>query len=52
MKPPEIEDEGILARSPFLPQGSDFIRKGLQDNGISVSELIDEPWLEDVRIRG
>ena len=52
MKPPEIEDEGILARYPFLPQGSDFIRKVLQDNGISVSELIDEPWLEDVRIRG
>ena len=52
INPPEIADEGILARYPFLPQSSGFMRKILQDNGISVIEIIDEPWLEDVRIRG
>jgi DNA primase large subunit len=49
---PDIADEGLLARYPFLPQGRELIRKTLQDNGISVIELIDAPWLEDVRIRG
>lgn len=49
---PEIGDESLLARYPFLPQGSELIRKMLEENSISVGDLIEAPWLEDVRVRG
>ena len=52
LKPPLIEDQGLLARYPFLPQGNEFIRRMLEENGVSVEDLIEAPWLEDVRIRG
>ena len=52
LKAPLIEDEGLLARYPFLPQGRVFIRKMLEKNGITVDDLIEAPWLEDVRIKG
>lgn len=52
LRPPPIEDEGLLARYPFLPQGNEFIRKMLEENGVSVDDLIEAPWLEDVRVRG
>lgn len=49
---PDIDDEGLLARYPFLPQGRTYIRKMLDENSISLDDLIDAPWLEDVRVRG
>jgi len=49
---PEIDDEGLLARYPFLPQGASFIRSLLEENDITVENLIDAPWLEDIRVRG
>ncbi|MDP6662065.1 MAG: hypothetical protein QF760_02025 [Candidatus Thalassarchaeaceae archaeon] len=49
---PLIDDDEMLARYPFLPQGSEFIKRILEEGGISIEELIDAPWLEDVRIRG
>ena len=49
---PEIDDEGLLARYPFLPQGAPFIRSLLEENDITVENLIDAPWLEDIRVRG
>ena len=52
LTPPAIEDESVLARYPFLPQSREFIRKQLNENGISVEGLIEEPWLEDIRRRG
>ncbi|HJL64031.1 MAG TPA: hypothetical protein QGF70_00455, partial [Candidatus Thalassarchaeaceae archaeon] len=52
LMPPVIEDEAVLARYPFLPQSSEFIRNQLSSNGIDVQGLIEEPWLEDVRKRG
>ena len=52
LMPPVIEDEAVLARYPFLPQSSEFIRNQLSGNGIDVQGLIEEPWLEDVRKRG
>tara|TARA_B100001250_G_scaffold359022_1_gene335682 strand:- start:1965 stop:3128 length:1164 start_codon:yes stop_codon:yes gene_type:complete len=52
IRAPEINDDGLLARYPFLPQSSELIRKMLEENGISVGDLIDAPWLEDVRVRG
>tara|TARA_Y100001970_G_scaffold59553_2_gene75805 strand:+ start:19765 stop:20958 length:1194 start_codon:yes stop_codon:yes gene_type:complete len=52
LTPPLIEDEGVLARYPFLPQSRDFIRMQLGKNNIDVQGLIEEPWLEDVRKRG
>ena len=52
LTPPVIEDEGVLARYPFLPQSHDFIRMQLGRNNIDVQGLIEEPWLQDVRKRG
>mgnify|MGYP001160881975 FL=1 len=52
LKVPEIEDSGLLARYPFLPQGGAYIKGLLEENGISVEDLIEAPWLEDVRVRG
>ena len=52
IRAPEIDDGGLLARYPFLPQGRSFIRKMLEENGITVEDLIEAPWLEDVRVRG
>ncbi len=49
---PAIEDEGLLARYPFLPQGRKYIREMLEKNGITVEDLIEASWLEDVRIKG
>ena len=49
---PPVEDEVLLARYPFLPQGREHMRGVLESNGISVEDLIDAPWLEDVRGRG
>ena len=49
---PPVEDEILLARYPFLPQGREHMRGVLESNGISVEDLIDAPWLEDVRSRG
>ena len=49
---PVIDDDGLLARYPFLPQGSAYIRSILDENGITVEDLVDAPWLEDVRVRG
>ena len=52
MTSPKISDEGLLARYPFLPQGRVFIKKMLEENRISVEDLIEAPWLEDVRVKG
>jgi len=52
MTMPRIEDEGLLSRYPFLPQGKEHLKHVLESNGITVEELIDAPWLEDVRARG
>lgn len=49
---PDIEDEVLLARYPFLPQGREHMRQVLESNGITVEDLIEAPWLEDVRTRG
>ena len=43
---PPVEDEVLLARYPFLPQGREHMRSVLEKNGISVEGLIDEPWLD------
>jgi len=49
---PDIDDEVLLARYPFLPQGREHRLQVLQSNGISVEDLIEAPWLEDARTRG
>ncbi|MGY8645386.1 MAG: hypothetical protein ACKVIE_04720 [Candidatus Poseidoniales archaeon] len=49
---PSIENESIMARYPFLPQGSVFLKFVLEKNGITVEDLIEAPWLEEVRARG
>jgi DNA primase large subunit len=49
---PSIEDEAIMARYPFLPQGSIFLKLVLEKNGITVEDLIEAHWLEEVRSRG
>ena len=45
---PSIENDALMARYPFLPQGSDFLKVVLEKNGITVNDLIEEPWLEEV----
>ena len=49
---PEIGDESILARYGFLPQSKEYIKKLLEENDITIEQLIDAPWLEDIRARG
>ena len=52
LKAQEIDDQELLARYPFLPQGRLYLKGMLEENGIKVEDLIDAPWLEDVRISG
>ena len=40
---PEIEDEGLLARYPFLPQSESFLKELLEENNITIEDLIDAP---------
>ena len=42
----------LLARYPFLPQGREHMRQVLESNSVTIEDLIDAPWLEDVRTRG
>jgi DNA primase large subunit len=49
---PSIENEAIMARYPFLPQGRIFLKLVLEKNGITVEDLIEAHWLEEVRSRG
>jgi len=49
---PVIENEMLLARYPFLPQGRDHMRQVLEKNDVTIEDLIEAPWLEDVRTRG
>ena len=49
---PSIENDALMARYPFLPQGNEFLKSILNKNGITVDDLIEEPWLEEVRARG
>ncbi len=49
---PEIGDEGLLARYSFLPQSKNYVKKLLKDNDITIEQLIEAPWLEDIRARG
>ena len=49
---PAVEDEMLLARYPFLPQGREHMRQVLESNGVTIEDLIDAPWLEDIRTRG
>ena len=44
---PSIEDEALMARYPFLPQGATFLRLILEKNGITVEDLIEAHWLEE-----
>ncbi len=52
LHPPDIEDRVVLSRYPMLPQGSQHIKDVLNENGVTVVDLIEAPWLEEVRTRG
>ncbi|MGB2392516.1 MAG: hypothetical protein ACPICH_00230 [Poseidonia sp.] len=49
--PPSIADEVTLARYPFLPQASDWIRNMAVRHSIDLNELLDGPWMEQARQR-
>jgi len=51
-RPPTIESPSLLARFPFLPQGEDWLKGLLLDNGIELDTLIEGEWVEPIRIRG
>tara|TARA_B110000881_G_scaffold220689_1_gene246758 strand:- start:622 stop:1803 length:1182 start_codon:yes stop_codon:yes gene_type:complete len=49
---PTIGNDMLLARYAFLPQSKQYVRKILQENGITIEQLIEAQWLEDIRARG
>ena len=36
----------------MLPQSRSHIREVLRENGVTVGDLVEAPWLEEVRARG
>ncbi|MGY8702703.1 MAG: hypothetical protein ACKVI6_00460 [Candidatus Poseidoniales archaeon] len=52
LEPPEIGDEMLLSRYAFLPQSTKYVRELLIKNGITIEQLIEATWLEDIRARG
>lgn len=49
--PPEVRDEVVLARYPFLPQASVWIREMASRHAIDLSELLDGSLMERARQR-
>ena len=49
--PPPLTDEVTLARYPFLPQASDWIRTMAVRHSIDLNELLEGPWMEQARQR-
>ena len=49
--PPSLADEVTLARYPFLPQASDWIRTMAVHHGIDLKELLEGAWMEQARQR-
>jgi DNA primase large subunit len=48
---PELDDEVTLARYPFLPQASGWIRSMAVDHNIDLDELLEGTWMEKARSR-
>ena len=49
--PPPVTDGVVLARYPFLPQASAWIRSMATQHSIDLNELLDGPWMEKARQR-
>lgn len=49
--PPPIADEVTLARYPFLPQASDWIRGMAHRHSINLDELLEGSWMDKARQR-
>ena len=49
--PPSVADEVTLARYPFLPQASDWIRSMAVRHSIDLNELLEGSWMEQARQR-
>ena len=49
--PPEVVDEVTLARYPFLPQATAWIREMAVTHNIDLNELLDGVWMEKARQR-
>ena len=49
--PPPLADEVTLARYPFLPQASDWIRTMAVRHSIDLNELLEGSWMEQARQR-
>ncbi|HJM66747.1 MAG TPA: hypothetical protein QF555_04300 [Candidatus Thalassarchaeaceae archaeon] len=52
LRPPPISDAKVLARYPFLPQAAEHTRGLLDENGISMDDLLSAAWLSDIRRKG
>jgi hypothetical protein len=52
LEPPKIGDDMLLARYGFLPQSTHYVRELLLKNDITIEQLINAAWLEDIRSRG
>ena len=51
LQPPAIEDPVVLARYPFLPQANPAIKAHMEANEVNLNSIIDEDWLDAVRVR-
>ena len=51
LQPPAIEDPVVLARYPFLPQANPAIKAHMEANEVDLNSLIDNDWLDAVRVR-
>ena len=51
LQPPAIEDSVVLARYPFLPQAKPAIKAHMEANEVDLNSIIDEDWLDAVRVR-
>ena len=51
LQPPAIEDPVVLARYPFLPQANPAIKAHMEANEVDLNSIIDEDWLDAVRVR-
>ncbi|DAC54151.1 MAG TPA: hypothetical protein D7I11_05460 [Candidatus Poseidoniales archaeon] len=49
--PPSVADEVTLARYPFLPQASGWIRSMAVRHSIDLNELLEGTWMEQARQR-
>jgi|TARA_B100001540_G_C15809807_1_gene643913 DNA primase large subunit len=52
LEPPEIEENYLFARYPFLPQAKEWLNALSIEENITLQMLIEDPFMEPARTRG